>query len=62
MAYKESTREYYDRILTQIKNEGLFKEERYICSPQAAHIKVEYPPKAPEKAVLNFCANNYLGL
>ncbi len=62
MAYKEGTREYYDRILTQIKNEGLFKEERYICSPQAAHIKVEYPPKAPEKAVLYFCANNYLGL
>ncbi len=40
-----------------IKNEGLYKEERIICSPQDAHIKVQGGEK-----VLNLCANNYLGL
>lgn len=62
MGYSERVRSFYDNTLNQIKNEGLFKEERYICSPQASNIEVEYPPKAPKKEVLNFCANNYLGL
>ena len=38
---------------------GLFKEERVITSPQQAAIRVDGP--APRE-VLNFCANNYLGL
>ncbi len=43
--------------LQAIKTEGLFKNERVITSPQSAHITL------PEgKQVINFCANNYLGL
>ena len=62
MAYNEKTKSHYDNELKCIRGAGLFKEERYIESPQAASIKVEYPVGAPTKDVLNFCANNYLGL
>jgi glycine C-acetyltransferase len=48
--------------LAGIREAGLFKEERYILGPQAADIRVEYPEGAPPKDVINFCANNYLGL
>src|SRR5512140_1995071 len=48
--------------LASIREAGLYKEERYILTPQAADIAVEYPPGAPKKNVVNFCANNYLGL
>lgn len=43
--------------LSSIKEQGLFKEERIIVSPQSAVIKVD-----SGQEVLNFCANNYLGL
>jgi glycine C-acetyltransferase len=43
--------------LQQISEAGLFKSERIITSPQAAMISVQSGQK-----VLNFCANNYLGL
>jgi glycine C-acetyltransferase len=49
-------RELFSDTLEEIQNAGLYKEERVILSPQGAAIKV----KADE--VLNFCANNYLGL
>jgi glycine C-acetyltransferase len=42
--------------LEEIKSAGLFKTERIISSPQGAEIIVN------NKTVLNFCANNYLGL
>lgn len=42
--------------LLEIESSGLFKNERIITSPQGAEITVN------EKKVLNFCANNYLGL
>lgn len=42
--------------LTNIKNDGLFKTERIITSQQSAEIE------ANGKKLLNFCANNYLGL
>lgn len=42
--------------LEEIKSAGLFKSERVIASPQGAEITVN------GKTVLNFCANNYLGL
>ena len=41
----------------KLKEEGLFKEERVIVSPQQASIEV-----STGKEVINFCANNYLGL
>ena len=44
------------RELEEIKEAGLYKKERIITSPQAAEIT------ANGKEVLNFCANNYLGL
>jgi glycine C-acetyltransferase len=43
--------------LAEIEKAGLFKKERIITSPQGADIKV-----GSEKSVINFCANNYLGL
>jgi glycine C-acetyltransferase len=45
-----------------IKEKGLYKEKRFIWSPQDAEIEVEYPEGASHEKVLNFCANNYLGL
>ena len=46
-----------EQELQSIQEAGLFKRERIITSPQAAHITI-----AGGKQVLNFCANNYLGL
>ena len=43
--------------LREIKAEGLYKDERIIATPQGALIRVK-----DGKEVLNFCANNYLGL
>lgn len=54
----------YDKFKTHLENElndikktGLYKEERIITSPQGAVIKLN-----TGQEVLNFCANNYLGL
>jgi glycine C-acetyltransferase len=46
--------------LQSIKNDGLFKRERLITSKQAADILVT--ENGTERKVINFCANNYLGL
>ncbi len=43
--------------LDEIRQAGLYKNERVLTSPQDAHIRV-----APGQSVLNLCANNYLGL
>ena len=48
--------EHLQQTLKEIREAGLYKEERLIESPQAAAIQVA------GKEVLNFCANNYLGL
>ncbi|MCH7993418.1 MAG: glycine C-acetyltransferase [Planctomycetes bacterium] len=50
------------RELASIREAGLFKEERQITTPQGADIRVVYPEGEPPKDVINFCANNYLGL
>src|SRR5436853_6288379 len=52
----EQAQEHYSRILAEIRESGLWKEERVIASPQGVEIEVN------GKKVLNFCANNYLGL
>ncbi|MCS7000064.1 MAG: glycine C-acetyltransferase [Bacteroidota bacterium] len=44
--------------LDSLRQAGLYKEERIITSPQGPEIRVE----GIDKPVLNFCANNYLGL
>ncbi len=51
-----SAAQHYATILQEIRDAGLTKHERVIESPQGAHIKVG------GREVLNFCANNYLGL
>ena len=61
MAYGKA-KEFYQNELESIKEGGLYKEERYIHTPQGADVKVEYPEGSPPKEVINFCANNYLGL
>ena len=47
----------YAEELESIRAQGLFKSERIIASPQSAEIEL-----ADGRKVLNFCANNYLGL
>jgi glycine C-acetyltransferase len=50
-------KEHLQAELNQIQEDGLFKKERIIVSPQDAVIKI-----STGKEVINFCANNYLGL
>lgn len=52
-----SLTERYNDTLDEIRDAGLFKAERIITGPQSAEITLEDGRK-----VLNFCANNYLGL
>jgi glycine C-acetyltransferase len=52
----ESAKSVYAAQLAEIQSAGLWKHERLITSPQAAHITTN------GKEVINFCANNYLGL
>lgn len=47
--------------LDNIREAGLFKAERSISSPQSSHVEAAQPGSEPVE-VLNFCANNYLGL
>jgi glycine C-acetyltransferase len=49
-------KDHYAAIIKEIRDAGLYKDERVIVSPQGASIEVA------GKEVLNFCANNYLGL
>ncbi|OGD27789.1 MAG: glycine C-acetyltransferase [Candidatus Aminicenantes bacterium RBG_19FT_COMBO_65_30] len=62
MAYSDKIRGTYQAQIKGIQDAGLFKEERFIHSPQAADIEVEFPAGSPLKKVINMCANNYLGL
>ena len=48
---------FLEKQIQEIKDNGLFKEERIITSTQGAEITISTGEK-----VLNFCANNYLGL
>ncbi|MCD6595652.1 glycine C-acetyltransferase [bacterium] len=57
MAYPKVLKDWLTKELGNIKDAGLWKAERIITSPQDAEIEVE-----GGKKVLNFCANNYLGL
>jgi len=62
MAYNDKVRALYQEQLKALKDAGLFKQERYIHSPQAADIEVEFPEGSSLRKVINMCANNYLGL
>ncbi|NMC63403.1 MAG: glycine C-acetyltransferase [SAR324 cluster bacterium] len=52
----QSSKGIFSRILDEIQEAGTYKSERILQSPQGASITVN------GKEVLNFCANNYLGL
>jgi len=62
MAYSDKIRSLYQGQLKGIQDAGLFKRERFIHSPQAADIEVEFPSGAPLKKAINMCSDNYLGL
>jgi len=55
--YPESVRDQLQTELNSIREAGLYKDERVIVTPQGATIRVQ-----DGREVLNFCANNYLGL
>ncbi|NPA33798.1 MAG: glycine C-acetyltransferase [Chlorobi bacterium] len=55
--FPETLKNFLTRQLEELKESGLYKEERIITSPQGAEITLRDGRK-----VLNFCANNYLGL
>jgi glycine C-acetyltransferase len=62
MAFIDTVRNCYQTEIEAIKAAGLFKEERYLHSPQSAEIEVEFPVGSEIKKCINICANNYLGL
>ena len=49
-----------ERTLAEIEDQGLTKHERQLLSPQGVEVTVDTP--AGRAQVINFCANNYLGL
>jgi glycine C-acetyltransferase len=53
-------KEVYETTVREIREAGLYKEERVITTPQSAEIGVGTGES--KRTVLNFCANNYLGL
>ena len=59
MAY--NVKNLYEELLSQIKDDGLYKEEWTITSPQFSKINV-LDHNQQEKHIINMCANNYLGL
>lgn len=57
MSGYKAFQDHLNEEISAIKSAGLYKEERIIISPQKAAIKI-----STGQEVLNFCANNYLGL
>ncbi|MDT0295298.1 glycine C-acetyltransferase [Mesonia ostreae] len=55
--YSKEIKDYLQNELNEIKENGLYKKERVITTPQDAVIKID-----TGEEVINFCANNYLGL
>lgn len=62
MSYSNRVQDYYRHQLSEIQSAGIYKEERFIHSSQAADIEVEFPSGASLRKVINMCSNNYLGL
>jgi glycine C-acetyltransferase len=62
MGYSATIRAALRTEIDGIAAAGLLKQERFIHSPQAAWIDVEFPTGSQVKKVVNLCANNYLGL
>jgi glycine C-acetyltransferase len=62
MSFSDKIREIYQGQIQQIQDAGIYKQERFIHSSQAAEIEVEFPQGSNLKRVINMCSNNYLGL
>ena len=62
MSFSEKVKNIYQSQLGDIRNAGIYKEERFIHSSQSADIEVEFPAGADTRKVINMCSNNYLGL
>jgi glycine C-acetyltransferase len=62
MSFSDTVRHCYQTDIEGIRTTGLFKEERYIHSPQSSEIEVEFPVGSQIKKCINICSNNYLGL
>jgi glycine C-acetyltransferase len=62
MAFANAVRSWYQTEIQGIRAAGLFKDERYIHSPQSSEIEVEFPAGTEVRKCINICANNYLGL
>ena len=62
MSFSTELRKAYQQELSQIREAGIFKEERIIQAPQDSEIDVVFPAGSTEKHVINLCSNNYLGL
>ncbi|MCK4656129.1 MAG: glycine C-acetyltransferase, partial [candidate division Zixibacteria bacterium] len=62
MGYSDKVREMYQQQIQEIRDAGIFKQERFIHSSQGADIEVEFPVGSSLRKVINMCANNYLGL
>ena len=56
----DAAKTVYEKTLAEIREAGLYKSERVIVTPQSAEIGVAQD--GSKATVLNFCANNYLGL
>jgi len=54
--FDDNAKKVFNEVVASLREQGLYKEERIIFSPQGSHINVK------DGEVLNFCANNYLGL
>jgi glycine C-acetyltransferase len=57
LLHMNNKNQHFTQILAQIETEGLYKKERTITTPQGINISTQEGGN-----VLNFCANNYLGL
>ena len=62
--FPQEFKQQLSETLDSIENQGLYKRERLIAGPQSVEISVVagQTPAADSANVLNFCANNYLGL
>jgi glycine C-acetyltransferase len=58
--YDPAFRQHLLQELEAIRQAGLYKEEHEILGPQGPVVRIRY--RGTEREVLNFCANNYLGL
>jgi len=62
MSFSTTVRNCYQADIEGIRAMGLFKEERYLHSPQSSDIEVEFPIGSTARKCVNICSNNYLGL